>query len=265
MGTFRYRALLAPRLKDSRDHDKALALVLVTEFLAVAAFLLGSPDSHLSTAHSNEEQNTPAQATDQVDTNPREDLKQVVRASDQTKSEAGRDTPLGGTCAAQVAQDQVGVQVGQLRKDKETQARIHEILVGAVGCRSRIRTEDPVGDVEACQEPVVSTVLENIAGRHGGIAEAVDEDRFKFAFQEVDTQKGADQELGIGGVRKRLIEVVVDVLPQREEEKGGDQKRTEIFNDEYGPPPDLRACAEKERSLEQALESIGSGPDISRT
>lgn len=148
--TLRYRALLAPRLKNSRDHDKALALVLVTEFLAVAALLLGSPDSHLSTAHSNEEQNTPAQSTDQVDTNPREDLKQVVRASDQTKSKAGWDTPLGGTRAAQVAQDQVGVQVGQFRKGEETQARIPEILVGGVGCRSRIWTEGPVGDVEAC-------------------------------------------------------------------------------------------------------------------
>ena len=111
----------------------------------------------------------------------------------------------------------------------------------------------------------MSAVLENITGRHGGIAEAVDEDRFELAFQEVDAQKGADQELRVGGVRKRLPEVVVDVVPQRKEEKGGDQKRTEIFNDEHGPPSNLRACAEKEKSLEQALESIGSDSDIPRT
>lgn len=111
----------------------------------------------------------------------------------------------------------------------------------------------------------MSTVLEDVAGRHGGIAEAVDEDRFELAFQEVDAQKGTDQELGIGGVRERLIEVVVDVRPQREEEEGGDQERAEIFNDEHGPPSDLRACAEKERLLEQALESIGSKLDIPRT
>lgn len=265
MVTPRYRTLFAPRLENPRDHDKALALVFVTEFFAVTALLLGSPDSHLSAAHSNEEQDTPAQATDQVDASPREDLKQVVRASDQTKSKARWDTPLGGTRATKVAQDQVGVQVGQLRKDEETQACIQEILVWGVSCRSRIRTEGPVGDVEACQEPVVSTVLEDVAGRHGGIAEAVDEDRFELAFQEVGAQKCADQKLGVGGVRERLIEVIVDVRPQREEEEGGDQERAEIFNDEHGPPSDLRACAKKERLLEKALESIGSKLGISRT
>ena len=87
----------------------------------------------------------------------------------------------------------------------------------------------------------MGTVLEDVAGGHGGIAESVNEDSFELALQEVGAQQGTNQLLYIGGIGKRLIEVVVDVWPKRVEEKRGDQERTEIFNDEYSSPSDLGA------------------------
>lgn len=137
-------------LKDTRDNDKALALVLVTKLLTVPALFLGGPTGHLSTAHSNEEQNAPAQATHQIDTDPSEDLEQVVGAGDQTEPKPGWDTPLGGTSTAQVAQHQVGVQVCQFGKGKQSQASVEHSRVDVVACCLRVGTEDPVGNVEAC-------------------------------------------------------------------------------------------------------------------
>lgn len=216
-------------------------LVLVTKFLAVTALLLGSPAGHLPTTDGNEEQNAPAQATDKVDANPGEDLEQIVGAGHQTESETRWDTPFSGTCTTQVAQHQVGVQVGQLRKGKECNPPVKKLRVHFVDCCLRIRAEDPVCNVEACQDPVVCAVLENVAGRHGGIAEAVDEDRFKFTFQEVDGQKSANQELDIGRLGERLVEVVVNEWPKRKEEERGDQEGTKVFNDEHSSPSNLGA------------------------
>lgn len=54
------KSIFALHLKDTRDHNKTLALVFVTKLLTVPTLLLGSPAGHLPTTHGNEEQNTPA-------------------------------------------------------------------------------------------------------------------------------------------------------------------------------------------------------------
>lgn len=136
----------------------------------------------------------------------------------------------------------MGVQVRQLSKGEEPQSCVEELRVEVFSCRRRIGAEDPVCDVEASQDPVVCTVLEDIAGRHRRIAEAVNEDGFELAFQEMDAQKGANQKLDVRGIGERLVEVVVDVRPQREEEEGGNNERTKVFNDEHGSPSNLGAC-----------------------
>lgn len=89
----------------------------------------------------------------------------------------------------------------------------------------------------------MGAVLENVAGWHGGIAEAVDEDGLELALQEMDAEQEAHQFLDIGRLGQRLVKVVVNKRPKRVEEEGRDQKRTEIFNDEHGSPCDLRTCS----------------------
>lgn len=85
------------------------------------------------------------------------------------------------------------VQIRQLSKQKECQSNVQEDRIGLGRGRCGVRTEDPVCDIKAGQDPVVGAVLEDVAGGHRGIAEAMDENRFELAFQEVDGQKTADQ------------------------------------------------------------------------
>lgn len=137
----------------------------------------------------------------------------------------------------------MGVQVGQFSKSEESQSCVKELRVEVISCRGRVGAEDPVCDVEASQNPVMCTVLEDIAGRHRRIAEAVNEDGFELAFQEVDAQKGANKKLDVGGIGERLVEVVVDVRPQRGgEEEGRNNERAKVFNNEHGLPSDLGTC-----------------------
>ena len=110
----------------------------------------------------------------------------------------------------------MSIQIGYFRKDEQGQTGVHKDLVGVVCGGGCIRTEDPVGNIEARQGPVMGAVLEYIPSGHGGIAEAVDKDSFIFTFQEVNSQESADCELEIGRVWKRLVEVVVQERSERE-------------------------------------------------
>lgn len=64
----------------------------------------------------------------------------------------------------------------------------------------------------------MGAVFENVAGGHGGIAEAVDEDSLEFALHEMDAEQDANQLLDVGRVGKRLVEVEVNERPKRVEE-----------------------------------------------
>jgi hypothetical protein len=68
----------------------------------------------------------------------------------------------------------------------------------------------------------VGAVLEDVAGRHGGVAEAVHEYGLILALQEVQGQEKADEELQVGGLGEGLVEVEVDQVAEGEEEEGWD-------------------------------------------
>lgn len=172
-------------LEDSGNYDKPLALVLVTELFAIAAFLLGGPASHCRTTNSDEEQDTPTHSADQIDTNPGNDLKQVIGARHKVEPEPGWDAPLGSTGSTQIAKHQVGIQVGQLAEDEKRKTTVEEGWVGFVGSSSRIGAENPVRDIEAGENPVVSAVPEDVADGHSGIAETVDKESLELSFDEV--------------------------------------------------------------------------------
>lgn len=225
-------------LADAGDEDSTLLLVLVTKLLAVPDLLLPGPAPHLQTANGNEEQNTPAKLANEVDTKPRKDLKHIVGASHEVEPKSRGNASLGSTRATEVAQNHVRIQVGQFAKHEQCNADIHKGWIGRGGS-TRVRAEDPVGNVETGQCPVVGAVLEDVASRHGGIAEAVHKHRLKLALQEVDGQQGANQQLQVRRLRERLVEAEVQQRAEREEEQGGDQERSEVLDDEDGAPCDL--------------------------
>ena len=95
---------------------------------------------------------------------------------------------------------------------------------------------DPVGHVEAGEEPVVGGVLENIEGGHGGGGEAVDEERFEFAFEEVDCyeDEGEGLERGAEGGHEAVFEGGEErccgCWGEDEEEEWVDEEGSEVFN-----------------------------------
>ena len=195
----------------------------------------------MKTTNKSENNHTPIQLTDQVDTQPSKNLEHVVGAGNPVKPEALGNTTLSGTGATEITQNQVGIEVEDLTESENSKTGIHESLVG-LGCSGAgIGTEDPVGDVETGQYPVVSAILEDVAGRHGGVAEAVDEDSFILTLQEVQGQKGADKELSIGGVGDSIV-VEVEQRAEGEKEECGNQERTEVLDDEDGTPGNLGSC-----------------------
>lgn len=113
-------------LSQTREDDRALLLVLVAKFLAVALLLLPGPAPHLQSTNKDEEQHAHVELTDQEDTQPSQDLKEVVGAGDSAETKSSRDASLGSTGPTKVTQDVVRVQVRHLAKDKERQAGIHK-------------------------------------------------------------------------------------------------------------------------------------------
>lgn len=188
----RCQSSILPTLSEAREDDSPLLLVLIAELLAVTLLLLPSPAPHLRTSHESEEQHTPAQLADQEDTQPSQNLEEVVGAGNQTETKSRWNATLGSTSATQTTQDIMCVQVRQLTKDKDRETKVHKTLVGSARRGSSIRAEDPVSDVETGQNPVVGTVLDDVAGGHGCATEAVHEDGFELALQEVQGQQGAD-------------------------------------------------------------------------
>ena len=172
-------------LSKAGEDDSALLLILVTKLLAVAILLLPSPAPHLQPTHSNEDQHTPVQLADKENTQPSQNLKEVVGTGNDTEAEPRRNASLSGTGPAEITQDVVRIQIRQLTEDKQRQSGVHKSLIGGTAGGGRVRTEHPVGDVETGQNPVVGAILDDVAGGHGGTAETVHEDCLELALQEV--------------------------------------------------------------------------------
>ena len=75
------------------------------------------------------------------------------------------------------------------------------------------------GNVEASQKPVVCRVLENVAGRHGGIAEAVNVQSLQLAFDEVESDRQAGQVLQVGCRASVLVDVGAEKVHGRVDEQ----------------------------------------------
>lgn len=119
-------------LNNRREHRELLGLVLATKFLAVSTLLATGPDSHLGGTNDQEEQNTPAQTTQQIDTNPGNHLEHIVRAGDQTEPESSGDTSFRGSRLAETTKHQVSVQVGNFTECKECETAVQEDSVRLV-------------------------------------------------------------------------------------------------------------------------------------
>lgn len=210
------------RLEQTGNEDSTLLLVLVAKVLAVADLFLPGPAPHLKTTNKSEEQDAPAQLANQVDTHPSQDLKHIVGAGDPAEAKAGGNTTLGSTRTTEITQNQVRVEVRHLTEDEQCNAGVYENGVVLRRGSRRVGAEYPVRDVEASEGPVVGAVLEDVAGGHGGVAEAVHEEGLILALQEVQGQEEADEELQVGGLGEGLVEVEVDQVAEGEEEEGWD-------------------------------------------
>lgn len=133
---------------------------------------------------------------------------------------------------AEAAENEMRVQVAEFAEDVQRHAQPSDVRVrrprggrgGAVG-------ED--GDVQAGEEPIVEAVLDEVEQRHRGGGEAVDEEGFQLAFQEVQGYEGAGEGLEEGWrgwTREKEVEERVD------------EEGTEVFEDVNEAPGYLRAC-----------------------
>ena len=131
------------------------------------------------------------------------------------------------------------VEVGNLTEDKEGSTDPDEQGAMVLGGSRRIGAEDPVGDVETGESPVVGAVLKDVASGHGGIAESVHEEGLILALEEVQGQEEADEELHVGWLRERLFKVEVHEVTEGEEEESWNQEGAKVFDNEDGAPCDL--------------------------
>lgn len=85
-------------------------------------------------------------------------------------------------------------------------------------------------------------ILEDVGVGHGREGEAVDEDGFQLALEEVQCDHPEGEGLKGGGALvegRELVDVGAKVVEDRVDEKG-----SEVFDDEDGAPCDLRTWRE---------------------
>ncbi|KFY35584.1 hypothetical protein V494_05781 [Pseudogymnoascus sp. VKM F-4513 (FW-928)] len=168
-----------------------MRLIRRAKLLPIPQLPSHGPPLHPQPRHDTEPRRRKA-ARDKEHTDPRDELKQVVRARDDAKAEALGDTALGGALGAEVGEDDVGVEVGELAEEVHRQSGSEDVRVPALlegRGSSGVGGEDPVRDVEH-GEPVVGEVAEDVGGWHGGGGEAVEEDGFELALDEVRDDEG---------------------------------------------------------------------------
>lgn len=99
-------------------------------------------------------------------------------------------------------------------------------------------------------------ILENVESRHRGVAEAVDEQRFELALEEVEGEEDAGEGLQVGGLGRRVgVDVGAGEVEERVDEEGA-----EVFDDEDGSPGDLEACGCVSWDVEGGFLGGGYGP-----
>lgn len=99
------------------------------------------------------------------------------------------DGTNGASSRAQVTEDDVAEKVAKLSNDKERQGTQNNsqarcLIGGAI---------EEVTHQEARQDPIVTTVLEEISERHGGLAETMHKETLIFSLGKVEGDTGVSQ------------------------------------------------------------------------
>jgi len=148
--------------------------------------LLKCPDIHLTDCDHKEQMGRPGHGQDR-DRQPRQRLKEVVGARHEIESIATGDIADTGARRTKVTEGDMGMEVGQLSKDVQSNASIDQSVapLAQLGASGVPGTVDPVGEVQARQQMVVSTVLEYVAEGHCSVRETMDKHGLVLALQEV--------------------------------------------------------------------------------
>lgn len=97
-------------------------------------------------------------------------------------------------CAAasgtQVAQREVRGQVAELADGVESESGVGDVGIRGVGGDGGVRAIGPERKVSTGEEPVVRRIFEEVCKGHGGGREAVKEESFELALEEVKNYKG---------------------------------------------------------------------------
>lgn len=181
------------------QHDKPLPRIFGSELFSVLCFLLPGPSSHLDNCHQHEKHSTPT-PTYKGEPSPTQGLEHVIRTCDQIEPQTRWNPTFGASSGAKIAQSYMIAQIPQLSQHKQVQAGIREQRA-TVRSRGRRRTVDPVCHVETGQQPVMSRVLEDVEGWHGGCAESMHEYGLKLTLAKMDQYEGQRQRLQIRGFR----------------------------------------------------------------
>lgn len=229
----RFNAILLP---DARNHCKLLRLVFSAQLFPVPLFLLLSPERHLAHSDRNEERSAPV-PVHQQDSDPSHALKSVVRASNVVETETSRHTTVSSARTAQVAQRQVGGEVGELTEDVQSNGGVSQERRGVCACGRGQGRVSEVCDQHAGEQPVVGGVLEDVEEGHGCEGEAVDEEGLELAFDKVEHDHPEGE--GLEGRRtlvegRKSVNVWAEVVEDRMDQEG-----SEVFDDEDGTPGDL--------------------------
>lgn len=145
-------------------------------------------------------------------------------------------------------------EVADLGEDPDTgETVLHVGVVGPVGSVRDVGagTVDVPGEEDSGEEPVVCRVLEDVEDGHGRRGEAVEEDAFELALEEVEGGENHEEGLS-GGSLGDGGEVGVEV-GAGEVEEGVDDERAEVFDNEDGAPANLRTW------ISISLTALGSG------
>ena len=107
----------------------------------------------------------------------------------------------------------------------------------------------PKCNVGACKDPIVTGIFEDVLQRHGGIAEAMDEESFKLALEKVEGYQSARE-----GLRGRRRGRVWEDVRSKGVDQWVNEKRAQILDDENRLPCYLRTFCD---TLEKAYEVCG--------
>jgi len=133
------------------------AAVFSIKLLSITLVFLNGPDSHLSSTNHSETCGCHG-LTCHSESDPRQNLKQVVGTTDKLEQNTPRHLTDSSASRTKIAKINMGLQIEKLRDGKEDRPDCSRTLT----CRRSIeRMHGDEGDPE-CKRPVVTRVFENV-------------------------------------------------------------------------------------------------------